>query len=115
MHTLTGDARAVRSLTDRRVLIFYLGLVAASLPVWPFGWHLGLHIAGAVMLIGNAIVMAVWLTVAGFRSDPARRRAARAVNVGDVWFTVPGVVLLLANGLAMVVERYGGFGALTTT
>lgn len=68
------------------------------------------------MLIGNALVMAAWLTIAGFAKDETRRRrAARAVNVGDVWFTVPGVVLLLLNGLAMVMERYGGLGAITTT
>ena len=68
------------------------------------------------MLIGNAIVMAIWLSIAGFaKGDASKRRAARAVTVGDVWFTVPGVVLLLANGLAMVFERYGGVSAFTTT
>jgi hypothetical protein len=68
------------------------------------------------MLIGNAVVMAAWLTIAGFLgSDETKRTASRAVNVGDVWFTVPGVALLVANGLAMVAERYGGPAALVTT
>jgi uncharacterized membrane protein len=115
MHTLT-DVRTIRSLIDRRVVIFYLGLIAASLPTWPFGWHLAVHVVGAAMLIGNAIVMAVWLSIAGFAGDDAaKRRAALAVNVGDVWFTVPGVALLLGNGVAMVFERYGGVSAFTTT
>ena len=64
------------------------------------------------MLNGNAVVMAVWLTIAGFATaDEPKRSAARVVNVGDLWFTVPGVALILANGFAMVFERYGGFSA----
>jgi hypothetical protein len=52
----------------------------------------------------------VWLTIAGFSaSDARKRRAATAVNRADVWFTIPGVLLLLANGLAMAIGRYGGF------
>ena len=48
-------------------------------------------------------------------SDPAKRRAARVVNLGDAWSTVPGAILLLLNGLAMVAARYGGVAAFTTT
>ena len=116
MQSLTSNLKTMRSFVDLRVLGFYAVLVVASLPAWPFGWHLALHIAGAAMLIGNAVVMAIWLTVTGFaKTDEPKRRAARVVNVGDVWFTVPGVALLLANGFAMVFERYGGFSAFTTT
>jgi uncharacterized membrane protein len=108
--------RSARDFVGWPVAIFYLSILAASLPMWPFGWHLTLHVAGAVMLIGNAIAMAVWLSVAGFAgSDASKRRAARLVNHGDVWFTVPGVVLLLLNGLAMVAARYGGPAAFTST
>src|SRR5918994_5015470 len=116
MQTLTRDLHTIGSMIDRRVGLFYLGLIAASLPIWPFGWHLALHIAGAIMLIGNAIVTAVWMSIAGFAGDDASKRgAARAVAVGDVLFTVPGVALLLGNGMAMVFERYGGISAFTTT
>ena len=116
MQTATLNFHAIRSMIDHRVVIFYLVLIAASLPSWPFGWHLALHITGAVMLIGNAVVMAIWLSIAGFAAgDGSKRRAARAVNLGDVWFTIPGAALLLANGLAMVFERYGGASAFTTT
>jgi hypothetical protein len=60
--------------------------------------------------------MAVWLTVAGFLGgDAAKRQAARVVNLGDAWFTVPGVALELLNGLAMVIARYGGLEAFATT
>jgi uncharacterized membrane protein len=115
MTALAANIRTGRDFVGWPVALFYVALIAASLPAWPFAWHLALHVAGAAMLIGNAILIAVWLSVAGFAgSDDARRRAARAANHGDVWFTVPGVTLLLLNGLAMVGERYGGPSAFTT-
>ena len=116
MAGLTLNLRASREFVGWPLAIVYPAIVVTSLPTWPFGWHLALHILGATLLIGNALVMAVWLTLAGFsRSDPAKRRAARVVNLGDAWFTVPGVILLLLNGLAMVAARYGGLAAFTTT
>lgn len=116
MTALTANLRTSRDFLGWPVALFYLVVLGASLPVWPFGWHLSLHVAGAAMLIGNALVMAVWMSLAGFAGgDDAKRRAARVVNRGDVWFTVPGVVLILSNGLAMVAARYGGPGAITTT
>ncbi len=116
MAELTLNLRASREFVGWPLAIVYPAIVIASLPIWPFGWNLALHILGAALLIGNALVMAVWLTVAGFsQSDPAKRRAARVVNLGDAWFTVPGVILLLLNGLAMVGARYGGLDVFTTT
>ncbi len=106
----------VRPFIGRPLVAFYAAILFASLPPWPFGWHLGLHVLGAGFLIGNALVMAVWLTIAGFRGDDAaKRRAARVVNRADAWFTVPGVLLLLMNGWAMAGARYGGFPAFLET
>jgi uncharacterized membrane protein len=116
MTQLSTSLRTIPDFVGARTALGYMALLLGSLPFWPFQWHLALHILGAGMLIGNALVMAIWLSVAGFAgSDRARRRAARAVNLGDVRFTVPGVLLLLTNGLAMVAERYGGASAFTTT
>lgn len=116
MNELTLNLRTGREFLGWPLAAAYLAILMASLPIWPFGWHLALHVLGATMLIGNALVMAVWLTLAGFsRSDPAKRRAAGVVNLGDAWFTAPGVILLLLNGLAMVAARYGGLAAFTTT
>jgi len=116
MTAFAANIRTSREFLGLPVALFYLVVLGASLPYWPFEWHLSLHVTGAAMLIGNALVMAVWLSVAGFAGgDRAKRRAARVVNRGDVWFTVPGVVLILSNGLAMVAARYGGLGAITTT
>ena len=115
MTAITLGARRTHLAVDRRIAIVYVVLAVAALPVWPFAVHLALHILGAGMLIGNAIVMAIWLSVAGFAgSDLAKRRAARAVVVGDLLFTIPGAVLLLTKGLAMVFERYRGTAAFTS-
>ena len=115
MATLTQDVRLVLPLIDRKVVVLYLGVLLGTLPTWPFEVHLALHILGAILLIGNAFVMAAWLVLAGNSSrDDRKRRAAVAVNVGDIWATVPGVLLLLANGLAMVGQRYGGEVAFST-
>ena len=115
MTAITLNRRAGRAVVGWRVAVLYVAILGASAPLWPFAWHLALHVLGAVMLIGNAVVMAVWLSVSGFAGgDAAKRRAARAVNLGDVWFTVPGVALILLNGLAMIGQRYGGLAALTT-
>ena len=112
MTALAPILRPVRPFVGPREGLLYAAVVVGSIPVWPFAWHLGLHILGAILLIGNALVMAVWLTLAGFvGDDDAKRRAAWVVNRADAWFTVPGVLLLLGNGLAMVSARYGGFPA----
>ncbi len=116
MTALSTNLRTGRTFIGRPVAVLYPAILLASLPAWPFGWHLGMHVLGAAMLVGNALVMAVWLSVAGFAGgDRAKRRAAMVVNVGDVWLTVPGVLLILLNGLAMVAERYGGTAAFAVT
>ena len=66
MAELTLNLRASREFVGWPLAIVYPAIVIASLPTWPFGWHLALHILGATLLIGNALVMAAWLTVAGF-------------------------------------------------
>lgn len=109
-------ARVPRRGIGPYAAVMYAAVIVASLPTWAFEVHLLMHVVGATMLIGNAIVMAVWLLrAAATESDNAKRRAARAVNAGDVWFTVPGVMLLLANGVAMAAERYGGLTGFWST
>lgn len=116
MTAYLSTLRTAGAFIGWRAYLAYSVLAIASLPVWPFGWHLGLHVLGAVLLVGNAFAMAVWLTIAGFSaSDDRKRRAARDVNRADVWLTVPGVMLLLANGIAMATARYGGFPAFLGT
>ena len=110
MTSIALPLQAVRPFVGARELGFYAAVALASLPIFPFGWHLALHVTGATMLIGNALVMAVWLTLAGFVGDErAKRRAATVVNRADAWFTFPGVLLLLANGFALASARYGSF------
>jgi uncharacterized membrane protein len=115
MSTITLQLGLVRPLVDRRLVIAYVALIATAVVPLPFEAHLALHVLGAILLIGNALLMAAWLVVAGRSGDPERqRRAAIAVNVGDLWGTIPGVVLLLTHGLAMVGLRYGGEAAIAS-
>ena len=38
--------------------------VAVSLPLFPYRWHTFLHIAGAVVFLGNIIVTGAWMLMA---------------------------------------------------
>ena len=87
-------------------------VVAVSLPLFPYRWHTFLHIAGAVVFLGNIIVTAAWMLMAErTRSVNVIHFSAKAVMRADLLFTLPGVLLILMNGFAMVVERWGGFDA----
>jgi uncharacterized membrane protein len=74
----------------------------------PYEWHKLLHILGAVLLLGNIIVTAAWMFFAERANDRrVMRFAAEAVNWADVFFTVPGLFLLITNG-DILSEQWGG-------
>ena len=50
-------------------VILILVTVILSIPVYPFEWHLFLHIAGAVIFIGNIIVTGTWVYFADRTGD----------------------------------------------
>ncbi len=78
----------------------------------PYQWHKLLHIAGAILFLGNIIVTAVWLVLAEqTRNQATLHFAAKAVNWADVFFTAPGVLLILANGQILARVAWGGFSA----
>ena len=86
--------------------------LAVSLPQFPYRWHTFLHIAGAVVFLGNIIVTAAWMFMAErTRSIDVIHFSAKAVIRADLLFTLPGVLLVLMNGYAMVLDRWGGWGA----
>ena len=86
--------------------------LAVSLPLFPYRWHTFLHIAGAVVFLGNIIVTAAWMLMAErTRSVHVIHFSAKAVIRADLLFTLPGVFLVLMNGSAMVLDRWGGWGA----
>lgn len=87
-------------------------VVALSLPLFPYQWHVFMHIAGAVVFLGNIIVTGVWMLLAErTRSIPVIHFSAKAVIRADFLFTLPGVLLLVINGVVMVVARWGGWDA----
>jgi uncharacterized membrane protein len=69
-----------------------------------------LHILGALLLMGNGVVSALWKALADRTGDPRIvARAQRSVAVADWAFTLPGTLLILATGLA----RMGDLGGMS--
>lgn len=61
-----------------------------------------LHILAATLFLGNIVVTAVWKTLADPTKDPRIiAYAQRLVNVTDLLFTGPAVVLVTVTGLLM--------------
>ena len=88
-------------------------VLAMSLPLYPYRWHIFLHITGAVVFLGNIVVTAAWMLMAErTRSVSIIHFSAKAVLRADFLFTLPGVLLIVMNGLAMVFAAWGGREAL---
>ncbi len=79
-----------------------VAVLVVSLPLYPYRWHMFLHIAGVVVFLGNIIVTAAWMLMAErTRSLMVIHFSAKAVIRADLLFTLPGVLLILMNGFAM--------------
>jgi uncharacterized membrane protein len=90
--------------------------IIVSLPLFPYNWHLLLHILGAVLFLGNLIVTAAWMTWAvGQKDSRIAAFVSDGVNKADRWFTSPGIILLLLNGLAMTALAWGGWLGFATS
>jgi uncharacterized membrane protein len=73
-----------------------------------YQWHKLLHILGAILLVGNIVITGVWMFMAErTNNSDVMRFAARMVNWADVFFTVPGIFLLITNG-DILSEQWGG-------
>jgi uncharacterized membrane protein len=93
------------------VIITLLNIVGHPL-LLPYAWHKLLHIIGAVLFMGNIIVTAVWLVLAEQTKDARTLHfAAKTVNWADVFFTAPGILLLLVNGQILAQAAWGGLRA----
>ncbi len=89
------------------VIIVVLGILRHPLLV-PYHWHKLLHTVGAILLVGNIILTGVWMFMAERTHNPdVMRFAVRMVNWADVFFTVPGIFLVIANG-DILSEQWGG-------
>ena len=85
-------------------------VVVVSLPIYPYRWHLLLHILGAIVFVGNIVVTAMWMALAERTREPSVIHfASKSVSRADVLFTGPGVTLVLLNGLALAADRWGGW------
>ncbi|MBK8456698.1 MAG: DUF2269 domain-containing protein [Phyllobacteriaceae bacterium] len=67
-----------------------------------------LHLFGVVLLLGNIMVTAFWKLLADWTSEPKIVAfAQRMVNLTDIVFTLPGILLVLAGAYGMA--WVGGF------
>jgi uncharacterized membrane protein len=91
------------------VLLIVVMLASLHHPLlFPYQWHKLFHILGAILLVGNIVITAVWMFMAERTSNSdVLRFAARMVNWADVFFTVPGIFLLITNG-DILSEQWGG-------
>src|SRR5437016_544710 len=104
-----GGCRELAGTGPRPPVAILLSIVV-SLPLFPYNWHLLLHILGAVLFLGNLTVTAAWMTWAvGQKDSRVAAFASAGVNRADRWFTSPGMILLLLNGLALTNLAWGGW------
>jgi uncharacterized membrane protein len=72
-----------------------------------------LHVLAVTIFLGNIITGLFWKAHADRTGDArARAQALDGIIQSDRWFTVPGVVVIIASGVALAV--LGGFPLLRT-
>lgn len=70
-----------------------------------------LHILGIVLFLGNIIISAVWRIVAQrSESKDVHLFSLKLIGLTDLFFTLPGVLLIIATG-HMLAARIGGIAA----
>ncbi len=91
------------------VILIVVALAILHHPLlFSYPWHKLLHVLGAIFLVGNIVITGVWMFMAERTNNPdVMRFAARMVNWADVFFTVPGIFLLITNG-DILSEQWGG-------
>ncbi|MDH5654678.1 MAG: DUF2269 domain-containing protein [Spirochaetia bacterium] len=69
----------------------------------------GIHILGAVILLGNIAVTGVWKILADRTKNPFTvAYAQKLVIITDFIFTLPGSIMLFVTGFYFLSEKYGG-------
>ncbi|MHA1990110.1 MAG: DUF2269 family protein [Candidatus Hodarchaeales archaeon] len=63
--------------------------------------HRLLHILGATLFIGNILVTGVWGFLASRAGTEILPFASKTINWVDVFFTGPGAILLIYNGITL--------------
>lgn len=75
------------------------GIVRFDL-ILSYQWHKILHIAGVVIFMGNMITGPCWYSFAYYSKDiHLLKFANRALQLTDIYLTVPGITLTVINGL----------------
>jgi uncharacterized membrane protein len=101
--------RKIANMRERAPYLIVIAIAAVvSIPIYPYRWHLWMHIFGAVSFLGNIIVTAGWMTAANRTADVrVVAFASRMVARADWLFTAPSILLILINGSVLAGELYG--------
>lgn len=107
---MTASGKATLAANLVAIAAVSSALLGASwTPPFPYPVHKALHLAGVVLLMGNLSVGPGWLSYAWYRDRPSLPFAVRALVAMDLWFTAPGIVLTMINGLWLA-SQWGGIG-----
>lgn len=78
-----------------------------SLP-FTYSWHKWLHILGVVIFLGNIVVTGFWMfLIERSKNEEFIKKGVLFTNWADVFFTAPGVILVMVNG-ALLSQGFGG-------
>lgn len=84
---------------NRVLLVGSIVAVALSVPLFGPKWNRMMHLLGAILFLGNIIVTAVWVSLGRRSRDPeVVRFLVSGILATDAIFSLPGVILLFANG-----------------
>lgn len=124
----TGRTARLHRSTRWLLCVFVVGLVLTSAmrtsarlgtlhadAISPSILRLGLML-GLVLMMGNIIVTQAWIFMAErARNRDVMRFAGRALNWADVFFTAPGIYLVVISGLLLLGRREDHAGWLVAT
>jgi uncharacterized membrane protein len=86
-------------------LVYLLLTYYAPSRIFSYDLHKFLHVAGVVIFLGNVITTALWVFLAERSKDPSVIRfAVSTISRMDLYFTQPGVMLIVLNGLLLTTQ-----------
>ena len=100
---MSGSAKLAIAANAIAAVLIVLDLQGMHIPMFmSYFAHKVWHIVGAILVVGHAFTGAVWFVVAWLKRDRELLKfSAEVYRLLDIICTVPGILLLVLNGLAM--------------
>jgi len=113
--TVITDIRKIQKWT---IILYLVGLVISlplflgyiiPIPAAYLLWLKVIHIAGVVILMGNMVIGPLWITYAiNSKENNIIHFAMKTICWADIYFSIPGVIVVLISGL-MLAPTWGGY------